>query len=267
MTETIRVVAAGDQIRRGHLPRLSHHRTRDRAGQPHHGGLRGAGDQPQRPARGVAHRERCSNGVRVYVGRKDHFLPHGRARLHDHLPHRPAARLLQGPRRALLERHRQRLGLPDRSRFRPRSSCRRACRRRITLLEAYTGPQGATGQDFTAAREPASGRAVFKTTQRLAPSEGLTIVVGWPKGYVAEPTPREQAAYFLKDNLALLGGGRRGRDRAAALLPAASGSPSGKDPEQGGHRAALHAARQPLAGGHALRGRDGLRRPGSSRPP
>jgi hypothetical protein len=32
----------------------------------------------------------------------------------------------------------------------------------------------------------------------------LTIVVGWPKGFVREPSSQEKALYFLKDNLTLL---------------------------------------------------------------
>ena len=67
-----------------------------------------------------------------------------------------------------------------------------------------TPARRAPGVGPTRPRRAAEGRAVFKTTQRLAPNEGLTIVVGWPKGYVAEPSSRERAAYFLKDNRGLL---------------------------------------------------------------
>ena len=50
----------------------------------------------------------------------------------------------------------------------------------------YTGPQGATGADAeVVAEEP--GRIVFRTTRPLAPYEGLTIAVAWPKGIVAAP--------------------------------------------------------------------------------
>jgi len=36
------------------------------------------------------------------------------------------------------------------------------------------------------------GRAHFKTTRVLEPREGLTIVVGWPKGYVKVPKSVEE---------------------------------------------------------------------------
>jgi hypothetical protein len=51
---------------------------------------------------------------------------------------------------------------------------------------------------------PSPGTALFRTTRSLAPNEGLTIVVGWPKGFVQEPSTTEKTAYFLKDNLTLL---------------------------------------------------------------
>ncbi|MDZ7790519.1 MAG: DUF2207 domain-containing protein [Xanthomonadales bacterium] len=59
-------------------------------------------------------------------------------------------------------------------------------------LDAYTGRQGEQGTD--AVGEVVSGsRARFETTRRLAPNEGLTVVVGFPKGLVREPTRRREA--------------------------------------------------------------------------
>jgi uncharacterized membrane protein YgcG len=69
-------------------------------------------------------------------------------------------------------------------------------------LEAYTGPQGARGQAFTAAVD-AEGRAAFATTRPLGAREGLTVVVSWPKGFVREPPQAERTAYFVRDNLGL----------------------------------------------------------------
>jgi uncharacterized membrane protein YgcG len=72
-----------------------------------------------------------------------------------------------------------------------------------SLLEAYTGPTGAKGQAYRATTTP-TGEALFKTTRPLAPYEGLTVVVGWPKGFVREPSASEKTAHFLKDNRTLL---------------------------------------------------------------
>jgi uncharacterized membrane protein YgcG len=54
----------------------------------------------------------------------------------------------------------------------------------VTASAAYTGRVGDRGQDF--ARD-ADG--TFRTTRPLAPGEGLTVAVGWPKGLVTPPPP------------------------------------------------------------------------------
>ncbi len=66
-------------------------------------------------------------------------------------------------------------------------------------VEAYTGPFGAKGRDYTA--EAVNGGASFRTTRRLAAGEGLTIVVMFPKGYIAPPSFRDKFDRWLKDNL------------------------------------------------------------------
>ncbi|HEU5135391.1 MAG TPA: DUF2207 domain-containing protein [Steroidobacteraceae bacterium] len=49
-------------------------------------------------------------------------------------------------------------------------------------LEAYTGPQGSKGQDYTARMD--NGVPLFATTRKLGPRHGLTIVVMFPKGFI-----------------------------------------------------------------------------------
>ena len=65
--------------------------------------------------------------------------------------------------------------------------------------EAYTGPQGAKGGAYVA-DVPAPGVARYRLTQPLAPYEGFTVVLGFPKGIVHEPTESERTSWFLKDN-------------------------------------------------------------------
>ncbi len=65
-------------------------------------------------------------------------------------------------------------------------------------LDGFTGPQGATDKNFNI--DTSSGHPVFVTTQALDSYEGLTIVVGWPKGIVAEPTTSQKLTYFFSDN-------------------------------------------------------------------
>ncbi len=68
--------------------------------------------------------------------------------------------------------------------------------------EAYTGPYGAQGDDYVARR---AGETVeFTATTPLSPLNGLTIVVGWPKGLVAEPGPLERFGWLVRDNRGLL---------------------------------------------------------------
>jgi len=66
-------------------------------------------------------------------------------------------------------------------------------------VEAYTGPKGSKGRAYEATVE-GPGVASFRTTKMLLPTEGFTIVVGFPKGIVPEPTAAERVAYTLNDN-------------------------------------------------------------------
>jgi uncharacterized membrane protein YgcG len=71
---------------------------------------------------------------------------------------------------------------------------------RIVQEAAYTGRQGARGTDFHT--ETLADARLYRTTRQLAPGEGLTIAVAWPKGYIAEPTGADRAQWFLDDNAA-----------------------------------------------------------------
>lgn len=69
-------------------------------------------------------------------------------------------------------------------------------------VEAYTGLFGETGRDYSARVE--GGTPFFATTRALGPNEGLTIVVTWPKGFVASPTETMRSGYLLRDNWPLV---------------------------------------------------------------
>ncbi len=69
--------------------------------------------------------------------------------------------------------------------------------------EGYTGPQGAKGQNYRA-QISAPGIAQWQLTQALAAGEGLTIVLGFPKGLVPEPTLGQRLAWLLLDNRGIL---------------------------------------------------------------
>ncbi len=63
---------------------------------------------------------------------------------------------------------------------------------------AYTGPQGSTASNAEVVEEK-PGDILFRTTQPLAPYEGLTVAVAVPKGVVAEPTSSDLLANWLSD--------------------------------------------------------------------
>ncbi len=70
-------------------------------------------------------------------------------------------------------------------------------------LDAYTGGQGVQGRAWRAEADRPS-HAVFATTAPLAPQEGLTIALGFPKGVVSAPTARQRALWFLGNNAGVL---------------------------------------------------------------
>ena len=67
----------------------------------------------------------------------------------------------------------------------------------------YTGPQGSTAAaaEMTAKENDSIS---FRTTAPLAPHEGLTVAVAWPKGVIAAPDSVDEAVFLVRDNLVLL---------------------------------------------------------------
>jgi uncharacterized membrane protein YgcG len=199
VTETIRVLSTGEQIRRG-IFRDFPTTYKDRAGNRYTVGftvqsiLRNG--QPE-----DWHTETLPNGVRVYMGRKDHFLKPGE---HTYTLSYATDRQL-----GFFADHDELYWNVTGNGWAFRIDAASATVELppgapgAILLEAYTGPAGATGNNYSA-EMLSTGTARFKTTRSLAPNEGLTIVVGWPKRFVQEPSTTEKTAYFLKDNLTFL---------------------------------------------------------------
>ncbi|WP_395174297.1 DUF2207 domain-containing protein [Roseibium alexandrii] len=72
-----------------------------------------------------------------------------------------------------------------------------------TQYAAYTGAFGSDAADYEASVDPATGQVVFETTQPLGAYEGLTVAVGFPKGFVAEPSDSEKWDMWLQDQRVL----------------------------------------------------------------
>lgn len=67
-------------------------------------------------------------------------------------------------------------------------------------VDGYTGLLREHGEDFEVdvAR---NGAVRFKSTRPFARNEGLTVVVGWPKGHVVPPSLLQKATWFFRDNV------------------------------------------------------------------
>ena len=148
------------------------------------------------------HTQRQDNGIRIYVGDKEHLLPPGHYRYS--LRYRMTRVLGFFPEHDELywnvtgngwifaiEKASARVHLPE------------SIAASAIHSEGYTGLQGSQAQDYHS--EVAwDGSVEFQTTQPLEPKAGLSIVVTWPKGYIREPTARDKLGFLLTDNLSLV---------------------------------------------------------------
>ena len=201
VTETIRVVVAGRQIKRG-IIRDFPTRYSGKYGQTVNVGF-----QLLHVMRdGEAERyktESISNGVRIKIGDKNVFLPHG-----EHVY-------------TLVYRTTRQLGFFDEydelywnvtgsdwtfEIETARASVTLPGGAELTDWSAYTGRPGERGQDFQTAYQPSGAALAVETSRALAPGEGFTIAIAWPKGFVAEPTASQRTADFARDNAAVMAG-------------------------------------------------------------
>jgi hypothetical protein len=185
VVETITVVARGDQIRRGIfrdiVVAVDSGLGRSTASLDVEGVTRDGEDEPYSV-------EREGDTRRIRIGSGDVFLDDGvhvyeiRYRFSDAVDFFPDYDELYwnvtGPNWAFpIERVRAEVRLPPGA----------------TVLQsrAYTGSFGSGGEAATTTR-PSPGTIIFETNEPLAAYEGLTIGVGWPKGFVREPTATEK---------------------------------------------------------------------------
>ena len=196
VTETITVNAEGRKIKRG-IYRDVPTRYKDRLGNRYKVGfsivkiLRDGASED-------FHTESTANGIRIYIGNKDRYLKNG-----DYtytIVYRTNRQLGFFERRDELywnvtgndwdfpiDKASATVRLPD---IIPPDSL---------TVEGYTGALGSTDQHYTAG-VGTDGAAYFETTKPLAEKQGLTIVVTWPKGYIAEPATSETIDHVLSDN-------------------------------------------------------------------
>ncbi len=201
VAEQISVRAEGDQIRRG-IFRDFPTRYRDRYGNNVVVGF----DVQSVQRDGVAEpwfTERRPNGVRVNTG-NDNYLPRLPAEYRYTLRYRTTRQVgffadhdelyfnaIGTGWNFAIERARVEVRLPEPVPI-----------ERIDA-EGYTGPQGAQGSNYTAS-VTGPGVARWGLNAPLSPHEGLTIVLSFPKGIIAEPTQTERMGWLLADNRGVL---------------------------------------------------------------
>ncbi len=197
--ETIRVRAEGNQIRRG-IYRDFPTDYEDRLGNRYRVGFEVVSVQRDGTPEPYL-QERLSNGVRVYFGASDYFLPAAeyvyqlRYRTdrqlgffdeHDELYWNVTGNSWGFP----IDQASAQVSLPPTVGY------------EITSLEGYVGRTGSAEQAYDA-NVKSGGTATIRTTRVLEPREGLTLVATWPKGLVAEPTPADELAYLIVQNRGL----------------------------------------------------------------
>jgi uncharacterized membrane protein YgcG len=69
-------------------------------------------------------------------------------------------------------------------------------------MDAFTGYAGSQIKGFES--QIINGSPYFETMFTLRPEQGLTIVVGWPKGFVTEPTQQERNIALIIQNLGII---------------------------------------------------------------
>lgn len=196
VTETIRVRAEGNRIRRG-IYRDFPTDYRDRSGNRINV-LFEPIDVMRDGNREAWHSERRSNGIRVYFGSAEATLNPGEytyrfryrtARQlgyfenHDELYWNVTGNGWE----FFIDQVRASVSLPGEI---AADSIR---------VEGYTGVQGSREQNYTADVD-SRARARIETRRALGPQQGLTLVVAFPKGIVSAPDVRARLQWFAQDN-------------------------------------------------------------------
>ncbi|HDP80954.1 MAG TPA: DUF2207 domain-containing protein, partial [Spirochaetes bacterium] len=198
--ETIQVIAEGNHIKRGisrDFPTVYHQK---------YGLVKKTGFRVLEVLRDGKkesyHLESQSNGERVYIGDKNHFLSNGVYTYQisyytdrqlgffeefDELYWNVTGNGWAFP----IDRATASVYLPVEA------------RNHIYATDGYTGPEGSKEKDYRASKDHRN-IIHFAATRPLAASEGLTVAVRWAKGHIAEPGPAERRARFFRDNISLV---------------------------------------------------------------
>jgi uncharacterized membrane protein YgcG len=196
VTETIRVRAEGQQIRRG-IYRDFPVDYEDRLGNNYRIRL-----EPQAVLRNDRpesfHTVRSGRDVRTYFGRSNYFVEHGE---HTYVFRYRVNRML-----GFFDEHDELYWNVTGNNWRCPIDKASAtvmlefdAPRDQLMVDGYTGRMGSTAQDYGRFLDD-DGNVQFKANKLLPEAHGLTIVVGWPKGFVDEPTWLDRLGWIIRDN-------------------------------------------------------------------
>ena len=196
VVETIRVKAERKKINRG-IYRDFPIKYKDRFGNNYKVGFEIV--KVQRDGHGEDyHTQSLSNGIRIYFGHKDRILSPGEYTYtfsyrtnrqlgffdeYDELYWNVTGNDWDFP----IDKASAEIYLPQ------------AVTAEVVTAEAYTGRQGSKEQAYIVSRNR-GGTVYLETSRPLNKREGFTIVVSWPKGFVIEPSVKDQLAYLFNDN-------------------------------------------------------------------
>ena len=200
VTETIRVRAEGRRIRRG-IYRDFPVEYEDKLGNTYEITVKPLAvlrnDRPE-----AFHSQRMQRHLRTYFGRSDRFVEHGE---HTYTFRYRASRML-----GFFDAHDELYwnvtgfdwAFPI-DKATATVTLEFDVPRNEVIMGGYTGPPGSKQQDYSRYMDEA-GSVHFSANAPLSATNGLTIVVGWPKGYVDEPSTARRIGWVLSDNRNLL---------------------------------------------------------------
>lgn len=199
VTETIRVYAEGQEIKRG-IYRDFPTTYQDKLGNRYRVAFEFVG-ATRDGAREPWHIEGQSNGVRIYLGDANVFLPEG---YYTYQLHYRTDRQL-----GFFEHHDELYWNVTGNGWRfPIRSAKATIELPSPITSAqlrasgYTGKQDSTDSQLTS--KVVDGGAQYATTMSLWPDEGLTVVLEFPKGVVPEPTMSAKVGWFVDDNFSVV---------------------------------------------------------------
>lgn len=198
VTETIRVEAEGNIIRRGIFRDFPTVYARPDGTRVVVGFQLESVTRNGSPENSVI--EHLTNGVRIRIGHADRMVPRGQ---HTYaIRYRTTRQIgffadydelywnVTGTEWVFpIEMVEARITLPDSVPFRQTA--------------IYTGPQGGKGRDATIVDQQ-PGRIVFRTTRMLPQRNGLTVAAAWQKGVVEPPTQTRLLQHWIEDNRGLV---------------------------------------------------------------